>query len=53
MTRNAEGVTSKTAPVRAQSFIGLMSDTDNAGGEALAYFDDVRLARLPRHDQDQ
>ena len=27
--------------------IGIMSDTDNTGGEALAYFDDFRVSRLP------
>jgi hypothetical protein len=27
--------------------IGLMSDTDNTGGEALAYFDDLRISRTP------
>jgi len=27
--------------------IGLMSDTDNTGGEALAYFDELRISRTP------
>ncbi|MBI1992678.1 MAG: DUF3047 domain-containing protein [Candidatus Omnitrophica bacterium] len=27
--------------------VGLMSDTDNTEGEALAYFDDLRISRLP------
>ena len=27
--------------------IGLMSDTDNTGGEALAYFDELRISRQP------
>jgi hypothetical protein len=27
--------------------IGLMSDTDNTNGEALAYFDELRVTRLP------
>lgn len=27
--------------------IGIMTDTDNTGGEALAYFDDLRIGRLP------
>jgi hypothetical protein len=27
--------------------IGLMSDTDNTGGEALAYFDELRVTREP------
>jgi hypothetical protein len=27
--------------------IGIMTDTDNTGGEALAYFDDMRISRLP------
>ena len=30
--------------------IGLMTDTDNANGEALTYFDDLRIGRLPRQD---
>ncbi|MBI2104467.1 MAG: DUF3047 domain-containing protein [Candidatus Omnitrophica bacterium] len=28
--------------------IGLMSDTDNTGGDALAYFDELRVSRRPR-----
>jgi len=27
--------------------IGLMSDTDNTGGDALAYFDELRVSRNP------
>ena len=27
--------------------IGIMSDTDNTGGEALAYFDDLQVSRTP------
>ncbi len=29
--------------------IGRMTDTDNTDGEALAYFDDLRVSRLPLH----
>ena len=29
--------------------LGIMTDTDNTGGEALAYFDDLRVSRRPLH----
>ena len=31
--------------------IGLMTDTDNTGGEALTYFDELRVMRRPRKDE--
>jgi hypothetical protein len=34
-------------PVPNVVAIGLMSDSDNTGGETLAYFDTVRVSRVP------